>query len=91
MKFALVVVAATIVALGAAQADEVCTPADITVECGHEACAGHEPGSCFEITELSRSLIPDMRKCYAEHYPDLVDAAILWNERVNRGIQCRRD
>lgn len=65
---------------------EVCTPNDVSITCGHAACAEHVPGSCFNTTELSQSLIPDMKACYGEKYPVLMDAALMWNERTNRGI-----
>jgi len=65
---------------------EVCTPPGVSIECRHSACKEFVAGSCFEITELFQSLIPDMRECYAENYPELVDAALLWNERSMSGI-----
>eukprot|EP00751_Fragilariopsis_kerguelensis_P044705 CAMPEP_0170999576 /NCGR_PEP_ID=MMETSP0736-20130129/14202_1 /TAXON_ID=186038 /ORGANISM="Fragilariopsis kerguelensis, Strain L26-C5" /LENGTH=583 /DNA_ID=CAMNT_0011426813 /DNA_START=175 /DNA_END=1926 /DNA_ORIENTATION=- len=66
--------------------EEVCTPAGIAVDCLHESCTEYVPGSCYEITELYQTMVPDMRACYADRYDRLYDAGLLWNQRPERGI-----
>lgn len=82
--------------------DQVCTPEGVSIECAHSACADLVPGSCFDITELAQSLVPNstcydrkyrfliivcaVKACYGERYPELMDATLLWNERAMRGI-----
>jgi len=71
---------------------QVCTPnTPATLSCdlvdpgNKQHCDDYVPGTCYDITEISQSLIPDMRECYAVKDSALVDASLLWNQRVGRG------